>query len=68
MKGKRMGRKKVADPKDIRIRITRAVRRQLAMRKTNYHMPAKYKEGDVIEAVLKILTKYELQQEKTNVL
>jgi hypothetical protein len=30
-----MGRRKIADPKDIRIRITRSVRRDLAVRREN---------------------------------
>jgi hypothetical protein len=59
-----MGRKKIADPKNVQIRITRRLRRELAIRKTNYHMPARYKEGDIMEAVLWILTKYELQQDQ----
>jgi hypothetical protein len=50
-----MGRKKIADPKNVQIRITRRLRRELAIRKTNYHMPARYKEGDIMEAVLWIL-------------
>jgi hypothetical protein len=50
-----MGRRRIADPKNVQIRITRSVRRQLAIMKVNYHLPDRYKEGDIVEALLKII-------------
>jgi hypothetical protein len=56
-----MGRKKILDPKSVQIRITRNVRRELGMIKTKYNLPARYKEGDVVEALLWIVRGKELQ-------
>ena len=54
-----MGRRSIADPKNVQIRITRSVRRQLAIMKVNYHLPARYKEGDIVEALLWMLSRQE---------
>jgi hypothetical protein len=59
-----MGRKKIADPKDIQIRITRGVKRELALFKINHHLPAKYKEGDIVEALLWQFGRKELELEE----
>ena len=50
-----MGRRKIADPKNIQIRITRGVRRELALLKIEYNLPSRYKEGDTVQALIKIL-------------
>jgi hypothetical protein len=54
-----MGRRRVANPKDIRIRITRADRRELALLKIEHNLPGRYNEGDVVHALLQIVRRQE---------
>ena len=56
-----MGRRRIADPKNIQIRITRSLRRDLALEKTNYHLPARYKEVDTMQALIKIIRSQKLE-------
>lgn len=65
-----MGRRKIADPKNIQIRITRSLRRDLALMKLEYHLPARYKEVDIVQALIKQLKwkEEELEQLKNKLL
>ena len=57
------GRKKIQNPKTQVIRISLALRRELAILKTELRMPARYNEHDIMLALVRIVTN-SITQEK----
>jgi hypothetical protein len=54
-----MGRRKKQNAKSEVIRISPMVRRELQIVKTDYRMPQRYTENEIIEAILGILPQKE---------